>query len=645
MKLREVRVKKFKNILDSNFVKIEDDITCIVGKNESGKTAFLHSLYRLKPARPNVKFYYPDQYPAWLEKRDRQQGVNLEEEIPISAVFELEDNEIDDLEKKYGNKFLKSHKVKVEKNYKSELLHEIDYDEQRIVKHFLSKLDIKEEVLKESKKISTIQEINEWINRLKTDEGEEKETRNLAGVEIETAKKQFFTQKELNDIIWDDISKYLPDIFYYDEYSSLPYSVNINDVLQTDPEKLDNNQLTARSLLKLAAAENDYLLNPDYERRKRELENVANALTDDVLKYWSQNPELRVQPDITQKTVTIPKTVNTPQGQQSVLDELKIRIWDQRHSLSLPFNEHSTGFQWFFSFLAAFSDYHLNNKPVLILLDEPALGLHAKAQEDFLRFIEEDLSKRCQVIYTTHSPFMVQSNKLERVRTVEDLGRDKGAKISQDVLTKDPDTLFPLQGALGYDLVQNLFINANNLIVEGTSDYTYLIVISDYLQEQKNKNYLDPKWSVLPVGGIDLIPTFVALLGHHLDITVVVDAQKDGHQKLSNLASKGYLSNKRIITIGNILGRKYADIEDLFSIEDYLNIYNIAFHSKLKSDELKGTDPIISRICRFQNIESFDHGNPADILLRKRDEILPKLSEQTLKNFGKLFETINNTLQ
>jgi len=51
----------------------------------------------------------------------------------------------------------------------------------------------------------------------------------------------------------------------------------------------------------MGGAEDDYLLNPDYERRKRELENVANALTSDVLKYWTQNPDLRVQPDITQK--------------------------------------------------------------------------------------------------------------------------------------------------------------------------------------------------------------------------------------------------------------------------------------------------------------------------------------------------------
>jgi predicted ATPase len=64
---------------------------------------------------------------------------------------------------------------------------------------------------------------------------------------------------------------------------------------------------------------------------------------------------------------------------------LKIRIWDDRHFLSLPFNEHSTGFQWFFSFLAALSEYENRATPVIILLDEPALGLHARAQADFLR--------------------------------------------------------------------------------------------------------------------------------------------------------------------------------------------------------------------------------------------------------------------
>lgn len=119
--------------------------------------------------------------------------------------------------------------------------------------------------------------------------------------------------------------------------------------------------------------------------------------------------------------------------------------------------------------MAAFSEYEYSKKNIIILLDEPGLGLHGKAQADFIRFIEERLSQKRQVIYSTHSPFMVQPNKLERVRIVEEKDSEQGSKITEDVLTTDPDTLFPLQGALGYDLAQHLFISKDNLVVEGTS--------------------------------------------------------------------------------------------------------------------------------------------------------------------------------
>jgi hypothetical protein len=215
--------------------------------------------------------------------------------------------------------------------------------------------------------------------------------------------------------------------------------------------------------------------------------------------------------------------------------------------------------------------------------------------------------------------------------------------VSTQILSKDPDTLFPLQGALGYDLVQHLFISPNNLVVEGTSDYTYLSVISDFL-EANSRVHLDPRWSIVPVGGADLIPTFVALLGVHLDLTVLVDSRKAGLQRLSQLAQEGYLSGKRIIAVGEVIGRKFADIEDVFTQGDYLSLYNQAFSKSIAQSDLSGTDPIVSKIARHEGIESFDHGRPADILLRHRDVILPKLTAESLSRFEKLFQKLNDTL-
>ena len=280
---------------------------------------------------------------------------------------------------------------------------------------------------------------------------------------------------------------------------------------------------------------------------------------------------------------------------------------------------------------------------MVILLDEPAVGLHAKAQADFLRFIEERLTKRCQVIYTTHSPFMVQPGRLERVRLVEDRGKEEGAVLSSDVLTSDRDTLFPLQGALGYDLVQHLFVAENNVVVEGTSDYAYLKLISDYL-ESKGRTSLDPKWSIVPVGGADLIPTFVALLGNHLKVTVLVDSRKEGYQRLERMARDGYLEKQRIILVGEVLGRETGDIEDMFEEDEYLGLYNKAFGKSLQAKDLVGGDPIVKRIARHENVGRYDHGRPADVLLRERGTVLSKLSEDTLKRFEDLFGRINKTL-
>ncbi|HSW31227.1 MAG TPA: AAA family ATPase [Longimicrobiales bacterium] len=637
MKLESARVRLFRNIVDSGEVAIEGDVTCLVGKNESGKTAFLHALQRLNPARGGAKFSVPDQYPAWLEKRDRLRGGKLEEVSPVSASFSLRPAELKTLEARFGKGCISSpSQIVVSRTYGGHLNVQLGVSEEAYIGHAIAKADWPRGTKTGANKVKSVEGLREYLDTLKAVAGEDAERGAVADAILKTLSSDLGSGT-LAQAVWAAAEEYLPKFLYFSEYSRLPYSVDINRVLTVAPEKLDEPELTARSLLRLAAAEDAYLKNPDYERRKRELENVANAITADVLKYWTQNPDLRVQPDITQRTVS------DQQGHHAVLHELKIRIWDHRHLLSLPFSEHSTGFQWFFSFLAAFSEYEFRDDSLVILLDEPALGLHARAQADFLRFIDERLTPKRQVLYTTHSPFMVQPGALERVRLVEDKGQELGSVVSADVSSSDPDTLFPLQGALGYDLVQHLFIAPHNLVVEGTSDFAYLTTLSAYLRDNGRAG-LDERWSIVPVGGVDLVPTFVALLGNHLDLTVLVDGKKGGHQRLNRMVDAGILASKRILTIGEVLQAKEGDVEDLFAESDYLAFLNPAFALALTSADVRGTDPIVRRVARAMGVDRYDHGKPADYFLRNRDQILPALAPETLDRFESLFEKVNATL-
>ncbi len=637
MKLKTVKIDHFKHVLDSTEVAIQPDITCLVGKNESGKTAFLEALRRVKPAQGGVEFSINKHYPAWLEKMHRRQGQDLDAVRPVACVFELEDKDLAAVEAVFGEGVATSRELTLWRRYDNNRRYVYRTDEAKAVSNALGALDLPKRVADAAGNAKTFAALLAAVDGLAAEAGEDQQVTSGCTAVKEAVANRLPNDNTFASTVWTILWSRVPKFFFYSDYSRLPGRVRIKELLEADPETLDEDDQTALSLLNLAGTDKDYLLDPDYDTRRRELENVANAITQDVLKYWTTNADLRVMIDISKETVT------APNGQQAVHDEMHVRMYDNRHMLSLPFDERSSGFQWFFSFLTAFSRYEYDDTPVIILLDEPALGLHAKAQKDFLRFIEERLSKRCQVIYTTHSPFMIQPDHLERARLVEDRGRETGSVTTSDVMTTDSDTLFPLQAALGYDIAQHLFIAKDNLVVEGPSDFLFMQAISERLKEVGREG-LDQRWSIMPLGGADVIPAFVALLGNHLDVTVVVDSRKEGHQKLTALAKAGFLGEKRIITIGEVADRKMADIEDLFAKDDYLALYNAAFGKKIKAADLKGTDPIVRQIARAEGVERYDHNAPAEVLLRERAKRVAALSDETLDAFEALFKRINGTL-
>ena len=149
------------------------------------------------------------------------------------------------------------------------------------------------------------------------------------------------------------------------------------------------------------------------------------------------------------------------------------RVSDTKHMVSTLLGTRSKGFVWFFSFLAWYSKLRRAGKELILLLDEPGLSLHAKAQGDLLKYFENELKPHHQLIYTTHSPFMVDPTRFGRVRIVQDLSIDaetddlpaakQGTRVITDVLEATEDSLFPLQSALGYEIHQSLFVGPNCL--------------------------------------------------------------------------------------------------------------------------------------------------------------------------------------
>jgi hypothetical protein len=109
------------------------------------------------------------------------------------------------------------------------------------------------------------------------------------------------------------------------------------------------------------------------------------------------------------------------------------------------------------------------------------------------------------------------------------------------------------------------------------------------------------------------------------------------------LVKRGYLKRDRLVTVGDVLGRRQANIEDLFDVKDYLRLYNEALGKKVKEADLPPGDRILDRLPQVEG--DFDHGAPADVMLRKRAEVVRKLSATTLDNFEKLLTKINEAAQ
>jgi len=627
--LKKVTINKYKSIETEQSFKVEPDVTVLVGKNESGKSAILEAILKSNPYVETAQKFdpirdFPRQYQQEFRKSDADVNV-------VRSILNLPVKFVAAMKLETGQSLFTCSEIVQSRFYREQntTYEQVDVNVSDFLDFRFAQYQVEDENLRNM--IRRGMSYGEFM-ALFDGYAEDGEPANALLDEFNS----YFHEDVISD---DSVTRYIfqkfihpamPKYLYYDEYHQLPVEI---DLRQLRSDNLDRKDLkTARALVELADLDVSSLLDEDYETYKIIVEYAGQQVTSKLRQYWETNPNLHVEFEVPRQ----PNVHGNP--------VLKIRVRSDDGGMTLPLESHSRGFQWFFSFFVWFSKIQEDNdNQYILLLDEPGLNLHASAQANLLQFIE-DLSKDYQVIYTTHSPFMIESDKLHRVRTVFE-GK-AGTQISDAVNEIDPDTLFPLQAALGYDIVQNLFISKKNLVVEGVSDLTYLTVMSAIL-EGESRIGLRSDIAIVPVGGADKVATFIALIRGQkkLKIACLLDTfiEYPKKQKIEDLIDYGVIAKNRVRYFHQFAknGKLEADIEDMFEPEEFLCLYNDTLNHNLKFEDL---DQSISRIVeqiRKKHRKFHAHYQVAKTLAARGVDV-DFFSDATLDRFENMFQEINN---
>lgn len=650
MRLERVQITHFRCVDDSTEFKIAD-VTCLVGKNESGKTTVLQAIERLNPQNPAHAEYdrtrdYPRKHLTDYEELHKASAARV-----VRSVWSVTNAELAKLEAIFGPGCLKSRQIEIEKRYEPKTFGSVPLDEPKILQHLIAKAECSPEETQAIATLSTAKAVHDHITKLGAGISE-----NLKALLQQLAS---FPEQSLQKAAWQIIQ--MPKIMYFSNYDRMSGDVSIEQLKINITEKhVSEGERVFQDFLRFAGTNVDELAKiTRYEDMTARVEAASIKITNQIFEYWSQNQHLKVK-----FTIDAGKSGDAAPFNAGTV--MRARVYNDLHDMTVPFSERSAGFIWFFSFLVSFSQVKKDHGNVIILLDEPGLNLHGRAQADLLRYIEEKLRPEHQVIFTTHSPFMVPPDRLDRVRTVEDVVVQKGqkfvslgTKVGGDILSTDRDTLFPLQAALGYDITQSLFVGEHTLLVEGPSDILYLIVASNELK-RRGRTSRDLRWVICASNGIDKVTAFLSLFGgNKLHVAVLLDYARGQKTKVDQIKQSKLLQEGHVFPVTDFLQQDEGDVEDFFGAELYLGMVNAAFalpaDQQLTPEKVTALVPETTRLVRkveaaFRLLPpgapEFDHYTPAAWLLENPAILRAKSQSATgaLGRFEELFKKLNALL-
>jgi predicted ATP-dependent endonuclease of OLD family len=625
MRLRKFRVRAYRCIHDSGEITV-GDLAAFVGRNESGKTTILQALTLLNR----------DEQVSELDLCD-EMDEELKNEIRLAeGEFELNQHEIGIIKEKFpGLPDIKKIKL-FRTNQKNEVQYEFEdielgEDENKtlnswenfskqiiefldtIPNHLRIQIDttlFEGQVPKNQEAFDSgmaefsnqfhviaIQEpkvIEEWE---KIYASPENQFSNLLSGESEKTALQNFIASELH-----------PRFVYFSDYKKIYGNINLNEYLREETgdksnsiefiEEFDKAE-TVRNLFYLAELDIKGLDEVKTSPSKciKLLNAASNRLTSKLNPAWKGDP---IHVDLRYNPGNIMSVVISDVHKDGTITNTGL------------LNRRAEGFKWTFSFIVNFAAETQRSelKEAILLLDEPARNLHPTQQMGISDLLK-NLAGSNQVLYATHSPFMIFDYTPGNLLVVELDKRKHLSRIFYDYWNADDKTLTPILYGLSRGLVESIVdreIGTNSrpvIIVETMSDAMYLNAFDKFLQ--------DPNISMNPLNVVaaynknSVLPLAIFYRNHGYKTFVLLDNSDESKQISAQLVSNEFSSIQTIFFERE--GKKLESIEDYIIIEDYLHAVNQTFEIKLRQ-------------------EGYSNLTPQDIASKENKGILEKLKKK-----------------
>ena len=680
MRLSSFRIKKYRSIEDSGEIKVDENITTFVGINESGKTNVLRALKKINHVS-DTAFDDLTENPAW------HYGRFDPGETFVSATFKLNKEEKEEIRRIDDDIIL--NEIKFSKKANMELACHLELDQTTApfiyFTSYLSALRLIAKDIDPSIKNGDYfkQTITDLLNEVEHEiknkpEISKLEILKLIKPKIKRFQKMISTipvdpsnmlepdslldtmKTEAVRIVTEPIKNYLisqlPRFVYFEDTGLIDSRIH----LPTFIEKLIHNTLdekdrAAKSLLDLGNLDANELLSLGSDEGERTTVQQNKARLGVMLSQASKKVSREIDRVWGSNDHDIEFSVHG--------DDLGVWVTDKRDGTRLQLEQKSRGYRWYFSFYTIFNaESERNHKNAVILLDEPALFLHVKGQQDLLNKTLPALAEKNQIIYTTHSPSMIDLTRPDSIHTVtlkekEISGRKQRVScISNEVWDSDRDALFPLQAALHYTMAQSMFIGRKNLIVEGVTDH-WLLSSASSLLESAGKVHLKNGLVIVPASGATRSVLFASMYkSQDLDVAVLLDGDHQGRHARDSIVKSKILRGKKVAMVNEIFGESGdMSIEDVFPPDYYLKFVRAAYGNELEEKQidsivLDSHKPMITKqIGDFfaeHGLGEFHKDRPGRGILNELGKTnVGSLPPELVDNFETLFEHINRMME